>query len=278
MPLMPTTPSSRELVLQVAGGAPVRRPPGRVAHDVAGDPDPVRLVVLVVDAGVADVRRGLHDDLPVVGRVGQRLLVAGHAGGEDGLAEGLARRRRTASPRKVRPSSSTSDRLRPPRSPTQLERLPVQHRRLARAGTSRRRGRAASRPAYGVLRLRLASAAGSTVQRAAGSTSVRLAGAPGASGSRPWPASPAIRAGARGHPLGDAGPVEPAGVDHRRQHDRQRRLQADHARRGRTPTRTPCPRRRAGRGRWRRRRSCRRPAPARSACDVVVRCAAAGSP
>ena len=36
------------------------------------------------------MRRGHHDDLAVVRRVGQRLLVAGHAGGEDGLAEGLA--------------------------------------------------------------------------------------------------------------------------------------------------------------------------------------------
>src|SRR5207247_2198743 len=45
--------------------------------------------VLAVDAGVADVRRGLHDDLAVVRRVGQRLLVPGHAGGEDRLAERL---------------------------------------------------------------------------------------------------------------------------------------------------------------------------------------------
>ena len=66
------------------------RHPGGVADDVAGDPDPARLGVLVVDAGVADVRRGHHHDLAVVGRVGQRLLVAGHAGGEDRLAEGLA--------------------------------------------------------------------------------------------------------------------------------------------------------------------------------------------
>ena len=62
----------------------------RVAHDVAGDPDPPGLRVLVVDAGVADVRRGLHHDLPVVGGIGQRLLVAGHPGGEDRLAEGGA--------------------------------------------------------------------------------------------------------------------------------------------------------------------------------------------
>src|SRR6185295_20317712 len=39
--------------------------------------------------GVADVRGGHHDDLAVVRRVGERLLVAGHAGVEHRLAEGL---------------------------------------------------------------------------------------------------------------------------------------------------------------------------------------------
>src|SRR5690606_29143798 len=62
-----------------------------VAHDVPGDPDLSGLGVLVVDAGVADVRRRHDDDLPVVGRVGQGLLVPGHAGGEHDLAEGGAR-------------------------------------------------------------------------------------------------------------------------------------------------------------------------------------------
>ena len=81
-----------QLVVERARGPPVRRHPGRVADDVPGDPDPLRLVVLVVHPGVADVRRGLGDDLPVVRRVGQRLLVAGHPGGEHRLAEGLAGR------------------------------------------------------------------------------------------------------------------------------------------------------------------------------------------
>src|SRR5450759_3259856 len=61
----------------------------RVPHDVPGDPNPGRLRILVVHPGVANVRRGHDDDLPVVRRVGQRLLVAGHAGVEDRLAEGL---------------------------------------------------------------------------------------------------------------------------------------------------------------------------------------------
>ena len=79
-----------QLVVELAARAPARRAARGVAHDVAGDPDRRGLGVLVVDAGVADVRGGHHDDLPVVRRVGQRLLVAGHAGGEDGLAERLA--------------------------------------------------------------------------------------------------------------------------------------------------------------------------------------------
>ena len=90
MPEMPTTPCVAQLVVEGAARAPARRDPGGVADDVPGDPDPAGLGVLVVDAGVADVRGGHHHDLAVVRRVGQRLLVAGHAGGEDRLAEGLA--------------------------------------------------------------------------------------------------------------------------------------------------------------------------------------------
>ena len=78
-------------VVERAARAPARRHPGGVADDVAGDPDPRGLGVLVVHAGVADVGGGHHHHLAVVGRVGQRLLVAGHAGREDRLAEGLAR-------------------------------------------------------------------------------------------------------------------------------------------------------------------------------------------
>ena len=79
-----------QLVVEAAPRPPVAGDPGRVADDVAGHPDPRRLLILVVDAGVADVRRGHHHDLAVVRRVGERLLVAGHAGVEDRLAEGLA--------------------------------------------------------------------------------------------------------------------------------------------------------------------------------------------
>ena len=99
-----------EFVLQGSGGPPVRRPRRRVAHGVAGDPDLVAatLGVLVVPAGVADLRRGGDHDLAVIAGVGQRLLVARHAGGEHRLAERLARRAPNGVPVKIRPSSRTS--------------------------------------------------------------------------------------------------------------------------------------------------------------------------
>ena len=67
--------------------APVRHDSRGIAHDVAGDPDAARLDVLAVHAGVPDVRRGLQNDLPGVGGIGEGLLVAGHPGGEHHFAE-----------------------------------------------------------------------------------------------------------------------------------------------------------------------------------------------
>ena len=77
-----------QIVLQLAAGAPAGSSSSRFAYDVAGNPDTVRLGVLVVDPGVTDVWRGLHDDLAVVGGIGQCLLVPGHTGGEDDLSNG----------------------------------------------------------------------------------------------------------------------------------------------------------------------------------------------
>ncbi len=82
-------PLAIQFVVQTARRPPGRRPARGVADHVPGHPDPLRLGVLVVDPGVADVRRGLHHDLAVVGRVGQRLLITGHPGGEDGLTDRL---------------------------------------------------------------------------------------------------------------------------------------------------------------------------------------------
>ena len=71
-------------------GPPAARDASRVADDVAADPDPPRLRVVVVHAGVADVRGRLDDDLAVVRRVGERFLVTGHPRAEHGLAKRLA--------------------------------------------------------------------------------------------------------------------------------------------------------------------------------------------
>ncbi len=82
-------PLRLERVVQRPARPPARRRPRRVAHDVAGHLDAARLVVLVVPAGVADLRRGRDDDLAVVAGVGERLLVAGHRGAEHRLAQAL---------------------------------------------------------------------------------------------------------------------------------------------------------------------------------------------
>src|SRR5699024_5838020 len=75
---------------EVALGSPVRRHPRGVADDVSGSPDPGRFVIGAVDSGVADVRGGLDDDLAVVGRIGQRLMVAGAGADVHVFAVGLA--------------------------------------------------------------------------------------------------------------------------------------------------------------------------------------------
>ena len=75
---------------------PLRRQPLRpgvaaaAAHQRRLDPGLRRLEPRVVDAVVADHRRREGDELAREARVGDRLLVAGHRGREDGLAEGDA--------------------------------------------------------------------------------------------------------------------------------------------------------------------------------------------
>src|SRR5690606_14527057 len=86
----PDDPEALELLVERARRAVVRDDAGGVADGVAGDPDLRGLLVLAGDARVADVRRRHDDDLPRVARVGDRLLVAGHAGREDDLTEALA--------------------------------------------------------------------------------------------------------------------------------------------------------------------------------------------
>ena len=88
--------------------APVGGHERQVADDEARGVDAARLGILGVGADVADVRIGERDDLAGVGGIGEDLLVAGHRGVEDHLADGLrpvdADRR---SPRKTLPSART---------------------------------------------------------------------------------------------------------------------------------------------------------------------------
>jgi len=75
-----------------AGCPPVRRHRVEVGDDQPARPDAGRLLVVVVGADVADVRGGQDQDLAVVRRVREHLLVAGHRGVEDHLAVGGERR------------------------------------------------------------------------------------------------------------------------------------------------------------------------------------------
>ena len=79
-----------EVLVERYLAAPVRRIFAHLAHDKAGNPAFAGLVIVKVDAVVADERVGHGNDLTVVGRVGQDLLIAGHAGVEYDLTDALS--------------------------------------------------------------------------------------------------------------------------------------------------------------------------------------------
>lgn len=79
-----------EVVVQAAFGTPVAHVRRGITHNVSGNPDAGGLRVFAVDAGIADVRERLHNDLAIVARISERLLVSGHTGGEDDLTGRLA--------------------------------------------------------------------------------------------------------------------------------------------------------------------------------------------
>src|SRR6266702_2681117 len=60
----PGHPLGPQVGIQVAGGPPARRQPGRLAHHVAAHPGPAGLRVFLVDARVAEIRRGHRHNLP----------------------------------------------------------------------------------------------------------------------------------------------------------------------------------------------------------------------
>ena len=70
----------------------VREAVRKVARGETRDLNPRGFHVRSVEAVIADVRGGHHDDLPAVGRVRQRLLIARHSRIEDDLAEGRSDR------------------------------------------------------------------------------------------------------------------------------------------------------------------------------------------
>ena len=98
--------------VQVLGRAPVRRLGDVLLHHQPARGDRGRLDVLGVGADIADMREGEGDDLPGVGRVGQRFLIAGHAGVEADLADRRGRCWRVCAPKprpqNTVPSASTS--------------------------------------------------------------------------------------------------------------------------------------------------------------------------
>jgi hypothetical protein len=77
--------------LERTAAAPVARRILIFPDDEAFKINPGGLHILVIDAGVADQRIGHRHDLTLVGRIGEDLLVAGHAGVENRLAQHLAR-------------------------------------------------------------------------------------------------------------------------------------------------------------------------------------------
>ena len=60
----------------------------RFTYDESSRLQAIRFEVVLVDAVIAHERIGEHDDLPRVARVGENLLITGHAGVENDLAEG----------------------------------------------------------------------------------------------------------------------------------------------------------------------------------------------
>lgn len=98
---------SDQFVFQFAASTPVRGAASGVTHDEAGHPDAGGLRILIVDARVPDVW-GRHDDnLAVVRRIGEGLLVASHARREHDLTERATARAPGMSLETV-PSSRTS--------------------------------------------------------------------------------------------------------------------------------------------------------------------------
>ena len=80
-----------EIVVKAPLAAPVAWLREIADHETRKE-KPARLGILAVDAVVADLGRGEHDELAGVGRIRENLLVAGHPRVEDDLAQRVPRR------------------------------------------------------------------------------------------------------------------------------------------------------------------------------------------
>ena len=76
-----------EIVVEAPLGTKVGDHPRRIANYEASNPELRGFEIFVIHSGDPDVRRRHHDDLARVAGVAQRLLVAGHSGGEYSLAD-----------------------------------------------------------------------------------------------------------------------------------------------------------------------------------------------
>src|SRR5215471_14515304 len=184
----PGDPGRPQLVVERAGSPPARCDRAEIADHETRDPDPPRFVVLVIDSGVADVRRRHRHDLTAVRRIGQRFLVAGHRRAEHRLAESLAAR---PEPRAAENAAVFEHEQ---GGSAHLASLPLSTVGRPRRNVATTRP-GSLRPANAVLRLRETCALGSTGAIGSGSYSTRLAGEPGAIG-QPCRWSPRPTAGA----------------------------------------------------------------------------------
>jgi len=250
---MPTTPSAASRSSKPPLDRQLEASRAGSRTNITGDPDPGRLVILAVDAGVADVRCRLHHDLTVYDGSVQRLLVTGHRGGEDRLAErlphapeGLTAKRPPVLQLPASPLCAPS----PHRLSGKYRRSP--RRKVATIATrqrhARERGVAAaakpSRPVHGPGWRPGRPGSGWPVRQVPGRGRARRGRRSG-----PVPATSALR-----HPPQSSAPVDQttgSAVS-------SRAFPAEPP-----PSRSACPPRHAARGRWPPRRAA--PAPARCA-------------
>ena len=227
MPVMPGTPwrTSRSSRLPVARqllwcGA-------RSRTTTPGAERPAALVVVGVDAVVADVRVGEGDDLPGVRRIGDDLLVARQRGVEHQLAGGdaAASERRSPRPRTRCRRRGRAARLGSSRRPRRRAR-----RRRPNSTVCLTLPRERSAGERRVARLDSPDAVGSTTHSWPGSNTVEVRGSARldrADRARPIRRSPpAATTAAPGHPASGRMP----GLDELGEGDRERGLEPEHAR------------------------------------------------